>query len=48
MQERRRSVTINQGVFDFLVLASLAHEPGCGRPEPSFTHTTLLFDSFFH
>jgi hypothetical protein len=33
-------------VFDFLVLASLAHEPGCGQPEPSSTHTTLLFDSF--
>jgi hypothetical protein len=33
-------------VFDFLVPASLAYEPGCGQPEPSSTHTTLLFDSF--
>jgi hypothetical protein len=46
MQERRRSTTINQGLFDFLVLASLAHEPGGGRPKPSSTHTTLLFDFF--
>jgi hypothetical protein len=36
----------NWGVFDFLVPASLAYEPGCGQPEPSSTHTTLLFDSF--
>jgi hypothetical protein len=36
------------GVFDFLVLASLAHELGYGQPELSSTHTTLLFDSFSH
>jgi hypothetical protein len=34
------------GVFNFLVLASLAHEPARGQPKSSSTHTTLLFDSF--
>jgi hypothetical protein len=37
---------IFMGVFDFLVSASLAYEPGCGQPEPSSTHTILLFDFF--
>jgi hypothetical protein len=46
LQSLRAQQLDTQGVFDFLVSASLAYEPGCGQPEPSSTHTTLLFDSF--
>ena len=34
------------GVFDFMLLASLADEPGCGQPEPGSTHSRLMFDLF--